>query len=65
MAIFGWLMLVVISCYATFYFIAGSIVSMGFSGKSMGLTTNILGGAVIIGLWYFTAIQFPFEVSIK
>ncbi len=65
MAVFGWLMLVAISCYVTFCFIAGSIVSMGFSGKSMGLFVNILGGAVIIGLWYFTATQFPFEVSIK
>lgn len=65
MAIFGWLVLIAISCYVTFCFIAGNIVSMGFSGKSMGLLVNILVGAVIIGFWYLTVTQFPFEVSIK
>ena len=65
MAIFGWLMLVAISCYVTFGFIAGNIVSMGLSGKSIGAIVNILGVSVIAGLWYFTATQFPFEISIK
>ncbi|CAM0012173.1 hypothetical protein VPHK359_0044 [Vibrio phage K359] len=65
MAIFGWLMLVAISCYVTFGFVAGSIVSIGLGGKTMGALVNVLGGSVILGLWYFTATQFPFEVSIK
>lgn len=65
MDIFGWLMLVAISCYATFGFIAGSVLSIGFSGKSMGAIANVVGLSVILCLWYLTVSNFPFEVAVK
>tara|TARA_B100001057_G_scaffold42149_1_gene37728 strand:- start:143 stop:340 length:198 start_codon:yes stop_codon:yes gene_type:complete len=65
MAIFGWLVLVAIALYVTFYFIAGNLVSMGLGGKTMGLFLNILGCVVIIGIWYFISVQLPFEIRVK
>lgn len=65
MVIFGWVVLFLVACYATFCFAAGNLVSLGFSGKVMEWIPNLLILILSATLWYFVYTEFPFSVSIK
>lgn len=63
MIILGWLFLLGVTLYVTFFTFDGIVVEIGFSGKTS--KSWIIPTTICSILWYSVVVNFPFVLTVQ